>query len=66
MSSENLLRLLTIFDISEEAEVLINSLRNAGFIVRDVRVEDDEDMLEAGEDYQSILQIPFKMIEMEE
>ncbi len=50
MSSENLLRLLTIFDISEEAEVLINSLRNAGFIVRDVRVEDDEDMLSALED----------------
>jgi len=50
LSSENLLRLLTIFDISEEAEVLINSLRNAGFIVRDVRVEDDEDMLTALED----------------
>jgi hypothetical protein len=28
--------------------------------------EDDEDMLEAGEDYQSILKIPFKMIELEE
>jgi hypothetical protein len=28
--------------------------------------EDDEDMLEAGEDYQSILKIPFKMIEIEE
>ncbi len=28
--------------------------------------EDDEDMLEAGEDYQSILKIPFKMVEMEE
>jgi len=27
--------------------------------------EDDEDMLEAGEDYQSILKIPFKMIEIE-
>jgi hypothetical protein len=26
--------------------------------------EDDEDMLEAGEDYQSILHIPFKMIEI--
>ncbi len=50
MSSDNLLRLLTIFDVSEEAEVLINSLRNAGFIVRDVRVEDDEDMLKALED----------------
>ncbi len=28
--------------------------------------EDDEDMLEAGEDYESILKIPFKMIEIEE
>ena len=28
--------------------------------------EDDEDMFEAGEDYQSILNIPFKMIEMED
>jgi hypothetical protein len=28
--------------------------------------EDDEDMFEAGEDYQSIINIPFKMIELEE
>ncbi|ASB50805.1 DUF1987 domain-containing protein [Alkalitalea saponilacus] len=28
--------------------------------------EDDEDMFEAGEDYQSIINIPFTMIEMEE
>ena len=28
--------------------------------------EDDEDTLEAGEDYQAIINIPFKMIEMEE
>lgn len=28
--------------------------------------EDDEDMLEAGEDYQSIIKIPFKMIETED
>ncbi len=27
--------------------------------------EDDEDMLEAGEDYESILKLPFRMIEME-
>ncbi|MBO7596417.1 MAG: SiaC family regulatory phosphoprotein [Bacteroidales bacterium] len=26
--------------------------------------EDDEDMLEAGEDYQSILKLPFKMVEI--
>lgn len=28
--------------------------------------EDDEDMLEAGEDYQAIIKVPFKMIEVEE
>jgi hypothetical protein len=28
--------------------------------------EDDEDMLEAGEDYQAIIDIPFKMIDVEE
>jgi hypothetical protein len=28
--------------------------------------EDDEDMLEAGEDYEAIINIPFKMIETEE
>ncbi len=28
--------------------------------------EDDEDMLEAGEDYEAIINIPFKMVEIEE
>jgi hypothetical protein len=28
--------------------------------------EDDEDMLEAGEDYESIIKVPFKMIEIVE
>lgn len=28
--------------------------------------EDDEDMLEAGEDYQSIINVPFKMIEIQD
>lgn len=28
--------------------------------------EDDEDMLEAGEDYQAIINIPFKMMQIEE
>lgn len=28
--------------------------------------EDDEDMLEAGEDYQAIIKVPFQMIEVEE
>jgi len=44
VSNEKLLRVLTIFDSSEEAEVLVNVLRKAGYIVRDIRVEDDEDM----------------------
>lgn len=28
--------------------------------------EDDEDMLEAGEDYESIIRVPFRMIEIQE
>lgn len=28
--------------------------------------EDDEDMLEAGEDYQAIINVPFKMVEVQE
>ena len=28
--------------------------------------QDDEDMLEAGEDYQAIINVPFKMVEVEE
>ena len=47
VSNENILRVLTIFDASEEAEALINALRNAGHIVRDIRVEDEEDMTAA-------------------
>jgi diguanylate cyclase (GGDEF)-like protein/PAS domain S-box-containing protein len=50
VSNENILRILTVFDASEEAEVLINALRNAGHIVRDIRVEDEEDMASALED----------------
>ena len=47
MSEKDLLRVLTVFDESEPAEQLIKVLRNAGEIVRDVRVEDDEDMEKA-------------------
>lgn len=35
---------MTIFDESEEAESLIKVLRNSGEVVRDIRVEDAEDM----------------------
>ncbi|UCE88730.1 MAG: EAL domain-containing protein [Pseudomonadota bacterium] len=41
---QNLIRLLSVFDASEEAEALCNVLRNTGYIVRDLRVEDEEDM----------------------
>ena len=47
MSDKDLLRVLTVFDESESAEQLIKVLRNAGEIVRDIRVEDDEDMEKA-------------------
>ena len=47
MSDKNLLRILTIFDTTEEAESLINILRNAGQIIRDIRAEDEEDLQEA-------------------
>lgn len=47
MSDSDLLRLLNIFDNSEEAEGLVNTLRNAGHIVRDIRVEDEEDLEKA-------------------
>ena len=44
MSEKDLLRVMTIFDESEEAESLIKILRNSGEVVRDIRVEDAEDM----------------------
>ncbi len=44
MSDRDLLRVLTIFEVPEEAEQLINALRNSGQIVRNIRVEDAEDM----------------------
>ena len=50
MSSDNVLKLLTLFDASEEAEALLNVLRNAGMVVRDTRVEDEEDMSAALEE----------------
>ncbi|MDH5444848.1 MAG: EAL domain-containing protein [Gammaproteobacteria bacterium] len=45
MDSDKLLRLLTIFESSEEAEAYINILRKAGHIVRDMSVDNEEDML---------------------
>lgn len=39
---------------------------NGEIVVQWYYEEDDEDMLEAGEDYEAIINIPFKMIEVEE
>jgi len=54
-----------ILDIFKKLEN-INKLDDIEVVINWYYEEDDEDMLEAGEDYQSILKIPFKMIEIEE
>lgn len=54
-----------ILDVFKKLET-INQKEGSEVIINWFYEEDDEDMLEAGEDYQSILKIPFKMIEMEE
>ena len=53
-----------LLDLFKKAE----NMNNAGneIIINWYYEEDDEDMLEAGEDYQSIIDVPFKMIEVEE
>ncbi len=53
-----------ILDVFKKLENIYKEDNNV--IINWYYEEDDEDMLEAGEDYQSILKIPFKMIEMEE
>jgi len=53
-----------ILDVFKKLEK-INSESN-GVVINWHYEEDDEDMLEAGEDYQAIINIPFKMVEIEE
>mgnify|MGYP005842394231 CR=1 FL=1 len=53
-----------ILDVFKKLEAIYKNDKDV--IINWYYEEDDEDMLEAGEDYQSILKIPFKMIEMEE
>lgn len=53
-----------ILDVFKKLEK-INS-DNGGVNINWHYEEDDEDMLEAGEDYQAIINIPFKMVEIEE
>jgi hypothetical protein len=53
-----------ILDVFKKLEVVHKA--NKDVIINWYYEEDDEDMLEAGEDYQSILKIPFKMVEIED
>ncbi len=52
-----------ILDIFKKLEKVKNS--GSETVINWYYETDDEDMLEAGEDYQAIINIPFKMIEME-
>jgi len=52
-----------VLDVLKKLEA-ING--NSELIINRYYEEDDEDMLEAGEDYQAIINVPFKMIEVEE
>ncbi len=55
-----------ILDVFKKLEQVFKKNGDKGVVINWFYEEDDEDMLEAGEDYQSILKIPFKMIELEE
>ncbi len=51
-----------ILDVFKKLEA-IKKARNE-VVINWYYEEDDEDMLEAGEDYESIIRVPFKMIEV--
>jgi len=53
VNDEKIIKILSLFNSSEEAEALINILRNSGQIIRDSRVEDEEDLLIALEEESS-------------
>jgi len=55
-----------ILDVFKKLEQVYKKNGDKGVVINWYYEEDDEDMLEAGEDYQSILKIPFKMIELED
>ncbi|MGD1844867.1 MAG: DUF1987 domain-containing protein [Salibacteraceae bacterium] len=54
-----------ILDVLKKLEV-INNQSSGSVKVRWHYEEDDEDMLEAGEDYEAIIDVSFEMIEVEE
>ncbi|MFO7940035.1 MAG: DUF1987 domain-containing protein [Bacteroidales bacterium] len=51
-----------ILDVFKKLESIKKQRNNV--VINWYYEEDDEDMLEAGEDYESIIRIPFKMIEI--
>jgi len=53
-----------LLDLFKKMELMSNGGNEV--IINWYYEEDDEDMLEAGEDYQSIINVPFKMIEVQE
>jgi hypothetical protein len=52
-----------ILDVFKKLEAIHKQPKNE-VIINWYYEEDDEDMLEAGEDYESIIRVPFKMIEI--
>ncbi|PCJ85993.1 MAG: nuclear pore complex subunit [Flavobacteriales bacterium] len=54
-----------ILDVFKKAENIHNDGKSK-VVVNWYYEEDDDDMLEAGEDYQSIVDLPFEMIAVEE
>ena len=53
-----------ILDVFKKLETIYKDDNNV--VINWYYEEDDEDMLEAGEDYESIIRVPFKMIEIVE
>ena len=51
-----------ILDVFKKFEMLKKN--KADVVINWYYEEDDEDMLEAGEDYESIIKVPFKMIQI--
>ncbi len=51
-----------ILDVFKKLETIYKAKNEV--IINWFYEEDDEDMLEAGEDYESIIRVPFKMIEI--
>ena len=53
-----------ILDLLKKFEIIAKNGND--IVIRWHYEEDDEDMLEAGQDYQSIIKVPFEMVEVDE